>query len=907
MAINPNYFAPVSGLGPQSGGFNPTPADALGSAVRQASSMGLMEYALYTDPRARALAGLVATGLAGDPNQAAMLIKNSAQGQFIKDTVGVAMSAGLVPGGNPMQLAASVQQMVGSQGFNIGGNLGRNSPMFGGGAITDMISKQVFDQVRNNFFDPVSGLAKRNTFGLNMSQMGDAMQMMSARGVFRGMDLGELNRTIETTADGKTKTVDEFKINKSKLEKVGQMMTDYSAMLRDARKIFGDLPISELTQNAERLVGSSLRDMGSISEMRNKLANIQAKSAAFGLNPAAVANRMMTETDSLQMGLVMQTMQRNPNMQAFQKAGLSTSFGRVSAAMAENAVFGGMQGAHAQAAGSNAYADQGVFMPVLGSEELTRSQAEGMKAILADASNFDSRENLRTGNMLPALYAADTGLISNPETAQKLRTLTKELASAPDSATQEKINRQIGDLLRSEGVDPNVLNRRVGTADMLRNLSAETTAVLGKQLLPAAHRSRLINEGSRELNARNMDFGLFAEGQDANKTAFGTLFNALDKKAEDAVFAAINPDGSINEDALNKAYETVPGLSDVLSKETFKQSIQTLASSSARKPGDFRKQMSQIMTNARRTQQFTSVGESSREALLSEERATMEYVKSISMGGPISKEDFGTEIMRGFFGQGKIDDNVIMQSLKNKGSTAIASFNMTADKTGLDIDSKGIDKLKNVLGAKQYESLAIALGVDPSDSAAMAKALSTPKGLRTLMENKGNALGAINEQGAFEMVSGTEAEAEGKLLEADAMRTAAEKLLGKDKAGKITSGDLSTEAGRAQYNTELQKELTRGKGAKLSEMADTFRKEGYGGEQFAALQLLYESNPAIRKGLIDSAKALEAKGGNENMDKARNLRALDRELQAASGEGGQYLGVLQIMSEGMTQLQLYKE
>jgi hypothetical protein len=887
MAINPNFFASTSGIGPQTGGFNPTPADSISSVLRQNSSDGLMQYALYNDPRVRALTGLAATGLAGDPNQASNLIKNTGQGQLLKDIAALAVAAGLVPGGSPVQLAAGVQQMVGTQGFNVGGNFGRNSAVFGGGAITDMMSRTVFDSVKNNFYDQVTGLPKRAAHGLNMSQMSEAMSQLSSRGAFSGMSIGDLN------LDDKGKL--NFKLDKQKMERVNQVFSDYAGMLKDARKIFGDLPISDLTQNAERLIGTSLRETGSVSAMRNRMANIQATSSAYGLNPAAVANRMMHMTDSVQLAMYSNAMQdprmsRDPHMQAI----TSTAFGRNASDIAYAAVSGGLEAANSSTVTANAYAAKGIYMPEMGNEEATQALAGTMLQMQT------SREDQIVGNVLATRHMLSTGKIKDPVLAAKLKDLMTQTMTAGSVQQSAELNQQIATTLAGNGI--NIDNYKLGRtgAEMLRELDPTSSRAHTRELEAGARR-RLVEEGTIEMNTRGEDFGLF-DGTEAgvkNREMFTDFTSRVNKRSQDALLSAVGPNGEIDAATLNDVYANTPMLAEAMSKDKFKEMISSFSKDPARAAGKITDQINAMSTTMHRSARVGVTG-SEQERLIAEERAVKNYLQTTSLGEDIGVESLGTELMRGFFGTGRIDNQVVLASLKNKGQ--LVSFTQKGDKSGLDLNEASFGKLTDTIGADQMANIAAQLGLQPHQKKELMAALGTPKGFAALQHNMGTAAMGVNADGTVSFASGIALEGESKILETQAMLTAAKNLLG-DKA-KV-GGDLATEEGRAQYNKDVLSELTKGDGAKLSELADKFSKNKFSGKEFEALSSLAKSNPAIRKAIQDSGTAAKAEGGEEGIKKYNQLRALGRELDADAG-GGKYLGVLEIMTEGLAQLKLFQ-
>jgi hypothetical protein len=291
---------------------------------------------------------------------------------------------------------------------------------------------------------------------------------------------------------------------------------------------------------------------------------------------------------------------------------------------------------------------------------------------------------------------------------------------------------------------------------------------------------------------------------------------------------------------------------------------------------------------------------SEQERLIAEERAVKNYLQTTSLGEDIGVESLGTELMRGFFGTGRIDNQVVLASLKNKGQ--LVSFTQKGDKSGLDLNEASFGKLTDTIGADQMANIAAQLGLQPHQKKELMAALGTPKGFAALQHNMGTAAMGVNADGTVSFASGIALEGESKILETQAMLTAAKNLLG-DKA-KV-GGDLATEEGRAQYNKDVLSELTKGDGAKLSELADKFSKNKFSGKEFEALSSLAKSNPAIRKAIQDSGTAAKAEGGEEGIKKYNQLRALGRELDADAG-GGKYLGVLEIMTEGLAQLKLFQ-
>jgi hypothetical protein len=433
---------------------------------------------------------------------------------------------------------------------------------------------------------------------------------------------------------------------------------------------------------------------------------------------------------------------------------------------------------------------------------------------------------------------------------------------------------------------------------MMNMMSPEATAKYSK-FLSNTYSNRLVMEGTKNLNTAKLDYGLFREGEAGygNREAFSNLIMSVDKQAQDALMSSVGANGEIDEEALNKAYETMPGLAKVMPKDKFKQTISQLAKDPGRAQGNFKDQLTGVLDTARADSRFAAAG-SARERLLAEERAVQSYLSTSSLGEGVNPEDLGTEMMRGFFGTGKIDNAVVMASLKNKGLTA--DLKISGDKKSLNLDTESVGKLSDTIGPLKMKAIAKELNIDPSDKAKLAAALSTPEGFKVLKESGVNT--SVNGDGTMSVASDSAVEAETKELEMQSMQTAAERLLGK---GVKVGGDLKTEEGKKQYNKDIVSELK--KGDTLSKLSETFKSKNYGGQEFESLRLLAASNPNIGEAIRSSAQAANAEDTPEGKKKYNDLMKLDRELKSANGEGNKYLGVLEIMAEGLAQLKLFQE
>lgn len=914
---------PGSGIGPQAGGFAPTPADAMASRLRQQSSQQFMQYALYSDPRTRAMSGMLAKGLAGDNATAASLLKNTGTGQVIKDMSAAMMQSGLVPGGNPAQMAFHTQQMMATQGFRVGGNMGGGGQLFGSGFVTDQLSKSVFDNVRKNFFDQVTGLSKRNAFGMDMSQMGDAMGYLTSRGAFTGQKIGDLNQysnraeiakaraaaKAEGGNDDFIKELDAldkkgggfaFKIDKSRMKKVNNMFSEFAGTLRDAREIFGNLPVGELAQAAERLIGTSITEHGAMGTMRTRLASIRAVANANGLNPEAVARNMMDVGSSVAQGMH-QTAMQDPRMSnPFQSAAASTSFGRYGAAVGSAAV---MAGIHGERASSSFASSANGYVRQFDQQQIQNSVAAGVGHLLTDKGT----------NMTYSLAARaliEQGAISGPN-AGKIKELMGQLGKEGNTGKAKDINNKIAALIGASGVDLGSYLRNNTTADMLGSLSLDSTAQ-HTQMLQDNYRSASINSLNK-YSTQKTDSGML--GSDANKKGFFKLMSGLDGTSLRAVEGALNPDGSVNQEKLAKAFADNPGMADIISQGDLTKTLSGLASSPGRQSGDFKKQFSSLAKQFKGDAMNMDVV-TDMDALSSRKREAQQYLGSISMGGALTPEDFSTELVRGFFGSGKVSDQTVMQYLKNSKSKDIMSLKMNKDKTGFDLNGGDIAKLAGTLGEDGLNALYDKLGVKQGDSDALAKAISSAgfKGIEAIKEAVGGAGAIVGTAGNdFNIVGQEAADAATKTLEFDAQLEQARRLTGNSKFGSDTE---NTEEGRARLKEDAAEEL-KNNPRRLLELAQNAEKMAFSGKDFETLQAQMKNDPALSQMLKTQEDqlrkdGLEGKGNwfggltGVNEDKIKQANALGNVRKRLEGESGgnKFLGILEIATDSITQLRL---
>lgn len=876
--MDPSLFAALSGMGPQTGGFNPTPSESVFAQSRARSTQGLMEYALYTAPQVRASSMMTATALTGDPAKAHEMLKNSGQGQLIKDTYGMAMAAGLLPGGNPMNLAANVQQSIAHSGFSVGG-MGGNGAAFGYGGITDQISRQVFDQIKNNFFSPVSGMGKGSAKGLDMSQLGDIVGQLTSRGSFAGLDAFNL-----VSSGGKM----DLKVIPEKMKQINKKIEDYASMVKDASSIFGNLPISQITEVAERLTGMSMGEAGGIKAAKEKMLNIRAQAAAYGVNPEKLASNIMNATDTVQQQMFANGVQKNDQAaSAFNLASASSAYGRQAALIAEKATFAGLQVAHASNVNANQLADKGIYTTRFTESDVSKVYQEGHLALGKERS-FSAVD--------AAFYemSQENSKITGPD-REKIIALSQRMGSA-SASEQRIISRQISQIAKNSGVDLSSITRNLdeseikgGTSQDLNNIKTEITQ--------KAVSARL-QEGAMQQISRlgHVGGGLLKNGS-ASLSGIGSLIGKFNSGTLEKIAGAVDSGGKVDEKALSAIYDETPSLKNLMTSDQLRDALLSIT---AGQTGDVGNNLRDVFSRVRTLNRGKLVAneQDSREAAA---RAVQSRLSDTSLGGPIDQESFGTALVRGFFGAGKIDDNIVTQALMNDKNSSGASLKLREDRAGLNVGESDISSIEKSIGKENLKNLYNSLGVKEGDAAGLAAALNTPGGFQALEKNIGGSLMQADASGNLRIFGEEVVGTKRKQLEEEAMLREAKTLMGEG-FNLPRTGDAAKDL--TEFNKSIRGGLT---SEKLLGLASSSKENKYDSKEFESLARQFKNDPELDKHLKEKSDEMRERGETDKANEIKELRDALKSKTLQENGGSQYLGVLQIMSDSLSTLALYKQ
>jgi len=533
--------------------FNPNTSEQLQRSIAQQRAIQEQQWAAvqggYTasDMAYRAFTGQP-LHMAGPNVQAAMM-----------NAGGYAAARGWLGAGSPYAMMQGVQQSLGGGGFTmtgIGGSLA------GGYAARQMgvtLSRQLYSEVENNFFQGGAGMAHR-THGLNRTDMGMVMDQLSQRGAFAGMNIGKveqlsaarlhdmsrdamlsgnekLQREIAQLKPGDLKST----INPQTARQINQIIEDSAAALGSLRDIFGNQSMDVLMQEAERLTGMQFSSGSSAKAIKGRLDQMTTTGRMFGINPRAMAE------------LDFNASAHGAMTQAQMGGGHASDYFRMSAARSPAVNTAAISKHRDLQAAAQRAAAEGRYIHVPSLEEISAQTAEG-------AAGFANYDRLALGMSFVAdNMLSDAGRATHMQLIKEMGNQTSQEAS---NAVQVRMRDNARADLVAQGFTAEQANamlaaqeRRAGTAEgsaaMMRGLRNDTNTALGGAATMAETRSRQ----GRQIDYYRKQSGIGDEHSDLVKT-FHTTFNTeqrekiaralangdaegLDAIANDAEFASL--------------------------------------------------------------------------------------------------------------------------------------------------------------------------------------------------------------------------------------------------------------------------------------------------------------------------------------------------------------------------------
>ncbi len=687
-------FTPENAASLPRGGNVPSPDEALREYQRQQSFNELSRYARLTDPRVNMLTAVSAMALHNGDRAKAVEWMGTDAGKASRETLGILGSHGVLGGGSPVALMAGVNQMAAASNFRMG-MYGGTAQLYGGGALTDMVSRRVFDDMREKMFSRSTGMADlKQTQGFGKEQMGEIFSMMGQRRMFQGMNVADFSQD----AGGKVG----LKINEQTFTKIRETFTDTAKMLSSIRDLVGDRSIAELARSAESLAGLSLRSAppAAISQRIDRLRTV---SRTMGLDMGSVA--------SLQQSI----------------AGLGAGqvgYGQASV-MALDAIERSAIAVDDRAGAVRAARDRGEYMASFSDAEVAQ---QGMSSQL---------KLMRENPFLSEAAFALQNFSGPSEKRADLDAALRSFSSVSGRDEREAAAARLKDSLEQfTGSSAGTLTRLYGTSGLARglgpdgqNLLAQITGDMDQSMNRSVFRN--LTGSLRNYQGTGMNA---SQAGDAAHFFFSSFAGDTQQKLIEAL-------GSGNMDSVKSIMDAQKDMfAGQGVSQTAVDNFMGAAGQNAKGLGGFLSDTRRLASPLRAFSNMTSA-ESRRR--MAEKRITDGFYAN-AVGDPDARYKLDTveSIARGMLGGRTIDNQMLLDfTSAANGGRDLLSFK--SDKNGVVSNSTDAQKLSDMLNTYEPGALtnALGLGKDASGYEVM-KALQTDKGrlaYQSVMQRTGAA------------------------------------------------------------------------------------------------------------------------------------------------------------------------
>ena len=279
QSINP--YEPATSLPgvPRTGG-GATQTDMLMSMLQRNSANEQARYYLMADARGRAVTAMAMKALGGSNAKTWM---NSDEGRLVNlafsTMLNGEMGAAFGSGGNILGLAAGLGNIAGS---NM--NLGEMGSFAGRGAVSDQVTRSLFDRVNEDFYNKMGAENLHRTHGMDRDQMGEIATRLAQSGAFAGLKAGDLVQSKKGLFD--------FKPDEETFKKITNLTSDTAGLVRRMQDITGSQDVAKNMQLASTVSGISMSDPNAVREIEAKVRHIVNTSSALGLNPGTLMSSM---------------------------------------------------------------------------------------------------------------------------------------------------------------------------------------------------------------------------------------------------------------------------------------------------------------------------------------------------------------------------------------------------------------------------------------------------------------------------------------------------------------------------------------------------------------------------------------------------------------------------------------
>lgn len=685
-----------SAFGPQGVGANSLPFEAMWATQNRNNTMQLMQWAALTDPRAKAAATMAARAFTqerpGYQNMAPdQFLRNTQEGRAMMAGAAGLASSGVFGGGSVGQLAFGAQQMAGNSGFrmNIDGRPA-GQQFFGAGQMTNIVAQQMVSKMRDRYINPSTGLPEASARGMDQTDMGQAMQALSNKGMFQGMNAGRLHQinpgdtkkrdavvnelksqNLFEEADrvskmDMSKGGNEFTLDPGTFKKVSSIMDSTAAMMADFRDIFGkQMPVGEIINQAEKLTGMSFGTAGTAEAARAKLANIKTKGQTLGRN----VGQMIEDDLGMQMGLagsMANTFGGKPSDYAGVAAGMTTAITNSSITMKQqrNEAL-----AYSREPGAR-------FVMDATEDDIKAMQGQGMVSLM--------QEN---GIAAAALYASE----ASPALAEKkeeIQSLVAQLGKTQNTGEQQSIEARLQAIAGNISLQ-GIVDAHGGDVGQLLGKTGQSNQNLFNTMTGNMDQSRMIN------NIQSIDDQFHYSEKGVTAGLMDDLTSSLDETGMHELTGLLKSGAGKDELGAffekNKAYlgdNTAEGMTNIMMDGVRAYGADFGTNISAYH-GTIKDSKMLINKKNRKSQMEAS------------SKSTDRFFTNRMFGNSaINSEGALDSMWRGITGDGEVTDSSVLEHMRSTNPTGLSEYKMKADGSGMDISEEEAAKLSKQLGVK---------------------------------------------------------------------------------------------------------------------------------------------------------------------------------------------------------------
>ena len=499
---------PSSGFAPNYG------VAAMESQMSQAAAQN-MQWAMANHARTQgvmdAAAAAASKGAAADWGALWQDQATRGTASLIQTGVYALQAGGLMGGSSPYDLFQGMQAATAGSQFGIVGLQGR---LMGSGAITDDVTRDMFQSYQADFYSPSGAANQRMTAGFDDIQMGSLFQQLGQRGAFAGMQAGSYDRIGETELENRraaalatdnfseldklkdfTADTPVFKLDDAAKSRISEYVSSAAQTLGVLRDIFGDRPMQELMQQAEQITGENFVAAGP-DYIKGRLEQTRGMARAYGIDEGEMMKFNTRTTSAIDAVMGYKTGMAPGTFKPFAAA--------ISPLADENALI-----AHSeQMRAADIARDRGEYMPVKSLEEIAALSGQGLANIA-----LEETEVSEAGQAIE-LFGVSA------ETRSEVMAAMQRVGAAKTKEERDKARQDLSALTQDKfGITKGELQGSLlGTAGMLNTQSPEMREFIGRSVLSPSDQNRMSGNFDRIVSATNMveRSGVFTDQKDAS-------------------------------------------------------------------------------------------------------------------------------------------------------------------------------------------------------------------------------------------------------------------------------------------------------------------------------------------------------------------------------------------------------